>query len=50
MMESISILLFKPGFSIQDVPGTTEFNYFVIDENLIWKAGVTVMEAPNTHN
>ena len=50
MMESISILLFKPGFSIQDVPGTSEFNLFGIDENLIWKAGITVMDAPNTHN
>jgi hypothetical protein len=50
MMESVSILLFKPGFSIQDVQATTELNLFGIDENLIWKAGVTVIEAPNTHN
>jgi High-temperature-induced dauer-formation protein len=50
MMESISVLLFKPGFSIQEVPESTQVNEFVIDENLVWKAGVSVMEAPNTYN
>jgi hypothetical protein len=48
MMESISVLLFKPGFSVQEVPGTAELSYFIIDENLIWKGGITVPEAPNT--
>jgi hypothetical protein len=50
MMESISVLMFKPGFSIQEVTETQELNLLGIDENLIWKAGITVMEAPNTYN
>lgn len=49
MMEAISILLFKPGFTIQDIPNGLEPNYFGIDEHLVWKSGITVMEAPNTH-
>ncbi len=49
MMEAISILLFKPGFTIQDLPNGLEPNYFAIDEHLVWKSGITVVEAPNTH-
>lgn len=28
MMESISILLFKPGFTIQDIPGGLDLQYY----------------------
>jgi hypothetical protein len=50
MMESISILLFKPGFSIQEVPEGQEVNLFGIDDKLVWKSGISVMDSPNTHN
>lgn len=49
MMESISLLLFKPGFSIQDVPAGLDLQYYAIDEQLVWKSGITVPEAPNHH-
>ena len=47
MMESISILLFKPGFTIAPLPNGVAANPTVIDENLVWKSGISVMEAPN---
>jgi len=50
MMESISLLLFKPGFSIQDVPAGLDLQYYAIDEHMVWKQGITVVEAPNHHN
>ena len=28
MMEAISLLLFKPGFTVQDVPDGLELQYF----------------------
>jgi len=37
MMESISLLLFKPGFSIQDVPAGLDLQYYAIDEHMVWK-------------
>jgi hypothetical protein len=60
MMEGISLLMFKPGFSIQDVPAGLELNYYskrhhilinilAIDEHMVWKSGVTVPEATNHH-
>jgi hypothetical protein len=59
-MESISILLFKPGFSIQDIPhgyepnlygnNIFEFILLAIDEHLVWKSGITVPEASNNAN
>lgn len=49
-MESISLLLFKPGFSIQDIPNGYEPNLYVIDEQLVWKSGITVPEAANNAN
>lgn len=49
MMESISLLLFKPGFTVQDVPAGLDLQYFAIDEQLVWKSGITVPEAPNHH-
>lgn len=45
-MEAISILLFKPGFTIQSLNGGTP-QLFAIDENLVWKSGITVLEATN---
>jgi hypothetical protein len=45
-MEAISILLFKPGFTIQSLNGATP-QLYAIDENLVWKSGVTVLEATN---
>ena len=34
MMESISLLLFKPGFTVQDVPAGLELQYFGRGQNL----------------
>ena len=47
MMEAISILLFKPGFSVQEVPDGLELQYYGIDEHLVWKSGISIPEAPN---
>ena len=47
MMESISILLFKEGFTIQPLPNGTSAQYFGIDENLVWKNGISVPSAAN---
>jgi High-temperature-induced dauer-formation protein len=49
MMESISLLLFKPGFTIQDVPAGLDLQYYAIDEQLVWRSGITIPDAPN-HN
>ena len=55
-MESISILLFKPGFTVQEVPDGAELQYYGkpkrlniigIDEQLVWKSGISIPEAPN---
>lgn len=46
LMEAISILLFKPGFTIQSLNGANP-QLFAIDENLVWKSGITVLEAAN---
>jgi hypothetical protein len=48
LLEAISILLFKPGFTIQSLNGVQPQMY-AIDENLVWKSGITVLEAAN-HN
>jgi hypothetical protein len=45
-MEAISLLLFKPGFTVQSLGGAQP-NLFAIDENLVWRSGVTVLEASN---
>jgi hypothetical protein len=61
MMESISILLFKPGFTVQEVPDGLDLQYFGmlynlcqyligIDEQLVWKSGISIPEAPNHYN
>ena len=45
-MEAVSILLFKPCFTIQSLNGAQP-NLYAIDENLVWKSGITVLEASN---
>jgi hypothetical protein len=63
MMDSISILLFKPGFTVQEVPDGLELQYYGIvhllyynvivinllgiDEQIVWKSGISIPEAPN---
>lgn len=47
LMEAISLLLFKPGFTIKEVGSEVDLNYFAIDENLVWKSGVSVQDCPN---
>ena len=47
LMESISILLFKPGFTIAPLPQGVASNPTIIDENLVWKSGISVMDAAN---
>lgn len=48
LMEAISILLFKPGFTIAPLNGVSPQMY-AIDENLVWRSGITVLDATN-HN
>lgn len=48
LMEGISTLLFKPGFTIAPLNGAQP-SLFAIDENLVWKSGITVLEATNHH-
>ena len=50
MMEAISILLFKPGFTIAPLPQGVSTQPTVIDENSVWRSGISVMEAPNNYN
>jgi len=50
MMDAISILLFKPGFTIQELPEGTEVQTQAIDENCVWKSGISVLEASNHYN
>ena len=47
MMEAISILLFKEGFTIQPLSSGLSPQYFGIDENLVWKSGISVPAAVN---
>jgi hypothetical protein len=59
-MDSLALLLFKPGFTIQALPQDKPPQHFckqflthldaVIDENLVWKSGISVSEAPNHYN
>jgi hypothetical protein len=49
MMEAISLLLFKEGFSIEPLPDGVSHQYFGIDENLVWKSGISVPMALNHH-
>ena len=50
MMEAISILLFKPGFTIAPLPQGVTLKPNAIDEYSVWKSGISVMEAPNHYN
>ena len=47
MMEAISLLLFKEGFSILPLADGVSPKYYGIDENLVWKNGISVPAAVN---
>jgi hypothetical protein len=47
MMESISLLLFKEGFTIMPLSENIQPLYFGIDENLVWRSGISVPAAIN---
>ena len=47
MMESISMLLFKEGFTIKPLADGVSPQYFGIDENLVWRNGISVPSAAN---
>lgn len=48
ILESISLLLFKPGFCVQQPQDPTwEPNFFAIDDDIVWREGISVNEAPN---
>jgi len=42
MMEAISMLLFKEGYTIQPMPDGVPTQYYGIDENLVWRNGISV--------
>lgn len=46
-MDAISVLLFKPGFTILPLEAGVTPQYFAIDENLVWRSGISVLDAPN---
>ena len=50
MMEAISLLLFKEGFTIMQLPDGTNPQHFGIDENLVWRNGISVPAALNHSN
>lgn len=50
LMEAVSLLLFKEGFTIQPLPDGVAHQQFGIDENLVWKNGISVPVAANHHN
>ena len=47
LMESISLLLFKPGFTIRALDDDYMPSVTGIDDHLVWKSGVSIMEAKN---
>ena len=47
MMDSISVLLFKPGFTIAPYEANHEPSITGIDAQLVWKSGISVQEATN---
>ena len=49
MMEAISLLLFKEGFTIMPLPDGVSPQYYGIDQNLVWRNGISVPDAVN-HN
>ncbi len=47
-MESISLLLFKPGFTIKPLDDDEPVSSFTgIDDQLVWKSGVSILDAAN---
>lgn len=46
-MESISLLLFKPGFTVLPLDDDYQPSLTGIDEALVWKSGISIMEARN---
>ena len=50
MMESISLLLFKEGFTVAPLPDGVSPQYYGIDENLVWRNGISVPAAANHSN
>ena len=47
MMEAISLLLFKEGFTIQPMPDGVSAQYYGIDEHMVWRSGISVPAAVN---
>jgi hypothetical protein len=47
MMEAISVLNFKEGFTIEQVPGGKQPDVFGIDEYYVWRNGISVPAAMN---
>jgi hypothetical protein len=47
MMDSLSALLFKPGFTITPYKSGHDPQIGGIDPNLVWKSGISVLEATN---
>lgn len=47
MMEAISLLLFKEGFTIQPMPDGVSPQYYGIDEHMVWRSGISVPAAVN---
>ena len=47
LLEAISLLLFKPGFTILDLEEGEEVRYFAIDEHAVWRSGISTPEATN---
>lgn len=50
MMEAISLLMFKEGFTIQPLTEGIRADVVGIDENLIWRSGISVPMATNHEN
>lgn len=47
LMESISLLLFKPGFTVAPLDDDYQPSLTGIDEQLVWKSGISIMDAKN---
>ena len=47
LMESISLLLFMPGYTIKPLDEDIPPSVTGIDEQLVWKSGVSIMDASN---
>ena len=47
LMESISLLLFMPGYTIRPLDEDIPPSVTGIDEQLVWKSGVSIQEASN---